>query len=204
MLSQNTQDSIQQSLFATVTMKVTPTMAVGANASARPGNFRQPVVPSVGPSLSGNFKGASVAPGSVSRGNMQVSMSMQNNKSSQYTPIGSTRQYLEGTNMNLNQGQNQENIMKMEQQNMEVFKSASMGTNMSAADKPALQQMKQNQVDLARFAETKVYSAPVEEVTFEVKGAEEMPVVMDNHFEGTATRKAGESLIQNSVNSTYG
>ena len=49
-----------------------------------------------------------------------------------------------------------------------------------------------------------VEAVPVEEVTFEVKGAEEMPVVMDNHFEGTATRKAGESLIQNSVNSTYG
>ena len=109
--------------------------------------------------------------------------------------------------MNMNQGQNQDNLMKMEQNNMEVFKSASIQTNMSAADKPALQQMKQLQVDqaMSSIIENKIESAvPVEEVTFEVKGAEEMPVVMDNHFEGTATRKAGESLIQNSVNSTYG
>merc|ERR1712086_107433 len=45
---------------------------------------------------------------------------------------------------------------------------------------------------------------PAEEVTFEVSNAEEMPVVMENHFESSATRKEGESLIQNSVNSTYG
>merc|ERR1712086_944968 len=45
---------------------------------------------------------------------------------------------------------------------------------------------------------------PAEEVNFEVSNAEEMPVVMENHFESSATRKEGESLIQNSVNSTYG
>ena len=45
---------------------------------------------------------------------------------------------------------------------------------------------------------------PAEEVTFEVSNAEEMPVVVENHFEGTQTRKEGESLVQNSVNSTYG
>ena len=60
--------------------------------------------------------------------------------------------------MNMNQGQNQDNLMKMEQNNMEVFKSASMQTNMSAADKPALQQMKQLQVDqaMSSFAENKI------------------------------------------------
>jgi len=31
-----------------------------------------------------------------------------------------------------------------------------------------------------------------------------MPVVIDNHFESAATRKEGESLVQNSVNSTVG
>jgi hypothetical protein len=31
-----------------------------------------------------------------------------------------------------------------------------------------------------------------------------MPVVMDNHFESNATRNEGESLVKNSVNSTYG
>lgn len=45
---------------------------------------------------------------------------------------------------------------------------------------------------------------PSEEVAFEVKNAEEMPVVMENHFESSETRKAGESLVQNSVNNTYG
>jgi len=45
---------------------------------------------------------------------------------------------------------------------------------------------------------------PSEEVSFEVKNAEEMPVVIDNHFESAATRKEGETLVQNSVNNTYG
>lgn len=58
---------------------------------------------------------------------------------------------------------------------------------------------------ISSFAENKIdASAPVEEVTFEVKGEEEMPVVMENHFEGAQTRKEGESLVQNSVKSTYG
>ena len=67
--------------------------------------------------------------------------------------------------------------------------------------------MKKEQVDqaISSFSEAKIEAAvPVEDVTFEVKGEEEMPVVMENHFEGSATRKEGESLVQNSVNSTYG
>jgi hypothetical protein len=47
-------------------------------------------------------------------------------------------------------------------------------------------------------------AVPAKEVSFEISNAEDMPVVMDNHFESSATRKEGESLIQNSVNSTYG
>ena len=81
MLSQNTQDSIQQSLFATVSMKVNPTMAAGA--AARPGNFRQAPQMVAKPILAGNLNGQSIkqtilngAPASVSRGNMTVSMSM--------------------------------------------------------------------------------------------------------------------------------
>jgi hypothetical protein len=31
-----------------------------------------------------------------------------------------------------------------------------------------------------------------------------MPVVMENHFEGSQTRKEGESLVRNSVMNTYG
>lgn len=82
-----------------------------------------------------------------------------------------------------------------------------MNTTMNLADKPAPLQMKQEQVDqaISTFNEAKIEEAkPVEEVTFEVQGAEEMPVVVENHFEGTQTRKEGESLVQNSVNSTYG
>lgn len=45
---------------------------------------------------------------------------------------------------------------------------------------------------------------PAEEVSFEINKAEEMPVVMEDHFESSATRKEGESLVKNSVNSTYG
>jgi len=132
---------------------------------------------------------------------------MQSNNSNQIpaNPQFSTRQYLEGTQMNMNQ--NQDNMMKMEQTNVEAFKSASMNTNMSLADKPAFQQMKKEHVDqaISTFTEAKIEEAkPVEEVTFEVKGAEEMPIVVDNHFEGAQTRKEGESLVQNSVNSTYG
>lgn len=94
----------------------------------------------------------------------------------------------------------------MEQSNIDAFKSASMNTNMNLVEKPALQ-MKKEQLETVtyKFDEAKIEEAkPVEDVTFEVKGAEEMPVVMDNHFEGTQTRKEGESLVQNSVNSTYG
>lgn len=40
----------------------------------------------------------------------------------------------------------------MEQSNMEAFKSASMSTNMNLADKPAVQQMKKEQVDKAIYA----------------------------------------------------
>merc|ERR1712178_236112 len=96
---------------------------------------------------------------------------------------------------------------KIDSVTTDAFKSASMSTNISAADKPAFQQMKQGQVDqaISTFNEVKIEEAkPVEDVTFEIKGQEEMPVVMDNHFEGTATRKEGESLVQNSVKSTYG
>ena len=102
--------------------------------------------------------------------------------------------------------QNQEPMRQMEQTSMDAFKSASMSTNMSFVEKPALQ-MKKEQLETVtyNFGEAKIEEAkPVEEVTFEVKGAEEMPVVMDNHFEGAQTRKEGESLVQNSVNSTYG
>jgi hypothetical protein len=137
---------------------------------------------------------------------MAVSMSMQsNNNQIQANPSFQTRHYLEGTQMNMNQ--NQDNMMKMEQNNMDAFKSASMSTNMSLADKPAVLNMKKEQVDqaISTFNEAQIEEAkPVEEVTFEVKGAEEMPVVVDNHFEGSQTRKEGESLVQNSVNSTYG
>ena len=103
--------------------------------------------------------------------------------------------------------QNNMNMNKIEPITSDAFKSASMNTTMSAADKPAFQQMKQVQVDqaISTFNEVKVEQAnPVEEVTFEIKGEEEMPVVMENHFEGSQTRKEGESLVQNSVNSTYG
>ena len=99
------------------------------------------------------------------------------------------------------------NMNKIESVTSDAFKSASMSTNITAADKPAFQQMKQGQVDqaISTFNEVKVEQAtPVEDVTFEIKGEEEMPVVMDNHFEGSQTRKEGESLVQNSVNSTYG
>lgn len=117
-------------------------------------------------------------------------------------PNFQTRHYLENVNMSANQ----DNMNKIEMSSTDAFKSASMSTNMSAADKPAFQQMKQEQVQaISTFNEVKVEQAkPVEEVTFEIKGEEEMPVVMDNHFEGSATRKEGESLVQNSVNSTYG
>lgn len=120
-------------------------------------------------------------------------------------PMFQTRGYLEGPQMNLNQPK--DNMMKMEQTNISAFKSASMNTTMNLADKPAPMQMKQEQVDqaISTFNEAKIEEAkPVEEVTFEVQGAEEMPVVVENHFEGTQTRKEGESLVQNSVNSTYG
>lgn len=117
-------------------------------------------------------------------------------------PNFQTRHYLEGVNMSANQ----DNMNKIEMNSTDAFKSASMNTNMSAAAKPAIQQMKQEQVQaISTFNEVKVEQAkPVEDVTFEIKGEEEMPVVMDNHFEGSATRKEGESLVQNSVNSTYG
>lgn len=81
---------------------------------------------------------------------------------------------------------------------MDAFKSASISTNMNLADKPIVQQIKQEQVDqaISSFNETTIEQAPkVEDVTFEVKGAEEMPVVMENHFEGSQTRKEGESLV---------
>lgn len=70
-----------------------------------------------------------------------------------------------------------------------------------------MSQMKQEQVNqaISTFSENKIEEAkPVESVSFEVKGEEDMPVVMENHFEGAQTRKEGESLVQNSVNSTYG
>ena len=51
---------------------------------------------------------------------------------------------------------------------------------------------------------TSASSVEAEPVSFEISKAEEMPVVMENHFESSATRKEGESLVKNSVNSTYG
>ena len=212
MLSQNTQDSIQQSLFATA-MKVNPTVMHNTQLTKPTSGMRQVQMAAAKPGLSGNFNGAQLksssfnTAGSVQRRNYTVNMSMQSNNNQQIPTNApfSTRQYLEGPQMNMNQ--NQENMMKMEQTNMDAFKSASMSTNMNLADKPALQQMKKEQVDQAihTFNEAKIEEAkPVEEVTFEVKGAEEMPVVVDNHFEGVQTRKEGESLVQNSVNSTYG
>jgi len=66
--------------------------------------------------------------------------------------------------------------------------------------------MKQEQVNqaISSFSEKKIEEQPVETVAFEIKGEEEAPIVLENHFEGSQTRKEGESLVQNSVNSTYG
>merc|ERR1719163_1620838 len=206
MFNQNTQDQIQQTLFTNATMNLKPTMAPGA--ISRQSGMRPVQMAVAKPSLSGNFGGQNmqVPAASVSRG-QTISMSVNSNQGSQIQPqMFQTRHYLEGTHMNLNQ-QNQypqENFMKA---NADAFKSASMNTNMSAANKNVPQPMKQEQVNqaMSSFSDKQIQETkPIETVAFEIQGDEEGPVVMENHFEGTETRKEGESLVQNSVRSTYG
>lgn len=90
---------------------------------------------------------------------------------------------------------------------MDSFKSASMQTNMNASSLDYAQPNLKPVVDpaISKMATNKIEAAPqIEDVTFEVKGAEEMPAAYENHFEGSQTRKEGESLVRNSVMSTYG
>lgn len=92
MLSQNTQDSIQQSLFATA-MKVNPTVMQNASQLTRPANgMRQVQMAAAKPSLAGNFNGPQLksssfnTAASVQRRNYTVSMSMQSNSTNQQMP----------------------------------------------------------------------------------------------------------------------
>jgi len=90
-------------------------------------------------------------------------------------------------------------------QNLDSFKQASMNTQVqpsSVVGPISEAQIMQAKSSAVEYKNSTV--APAEEVSFEISNAEEMPVVMENHFESSATRKEGESLIQNSVNSTYG
>jgi len=90
-------------------------------------------------------------------------------------------------------------------QNLDSFKQASMNTQIqssSVAGPISEAQIMQAKSSSVEYKNNTV--VPAEEVSFEISNAEEMPVVMENHFESSATRKEGESLIQNSVNSTYG
>lgn len=109
MLSQNTQDSIQQSLFATA-MKVNPTVMHNASQLTKPtSGMRQVQMAAAKPSLAGNFNGPQVkssfnTAASVQRRNYTVSMSMQSNSNNQQMPASgsfSTRTYLEGPQMNM-------------------------------------------------------------------------------------------------------
>jgi len=104
--------------------------------------------------------------------------------------------YLNSLQMNANTNANQ---------NLDSFKQASINTQVqssSIAGPISEAQIMQAKSSAVEYKNNTVVSA--EEVSFEISNAEEMPVVMENHFESSATRKEGESLIQNSVNSTYG
>lgn len=92
MLSQNTQDSIQQSLFATA-MKVNPTVMNNTSHLTKPtSGMRQVQMAAAKPSLAGNFNGAQLksssfnTAASVQKRNYTVSMSVQSNSNNQQMP----------------------------------------------------------------------------------------------------------------------